>query len=115
MSTPAPDVPPIEGKPRRLTRAVVARSSRAALVVGTLLTLLNQGDDLLGGRYSPALWWKIPLTYVVPFLVATYGALGQRGARERADAPAACGARSRAGVELLGESARKFRYASNDR
>ena len=40
-----------------------------------MLTALNQGDVLLAGDLSNALYWKIPLTYCVPFLVATYGAL----------------------------------------
>lgn len=61
---------------RGLRRPVLLRSLRASLVVGSLLTALNQGDYLLSGNYPPALWWKIPLTYLVPFLVATYGALG---------------------------------------
>lgn len=61
---------------RGLRRPVLLRSLRASVVVGSLLTLLNQGDYLLSGNLPPALWWKIPLTYVVPFLVATYGALG---------------------------------------
>jgi hypothetical protein len=47
-----------------------------ALVVGTLLTAINQGDVLLAGRWLPALFWKLPLTYAVPFVVATLGALG---------------------------------------
>ena len=57
-------------------RAVVRRSLRASLVVGTLLTALNHGDQMLAGVFAVELWWKIPLTYLVPFLVATYGALG---------------------------------------
>lgn len=59
-----------------IARPVLARSLRASLVVGTLLTALNQGDLLLKGTFPEALWWKVPLTYLVPFLVATYGALG---------------------------------------
>jgi hypothetical protein len=47
-----------------------------ALVVGTLLTAINQGDVLLALRWPPALFWKLPLTYAVPFVVATLGALG---------------------------------------
>ena len=54
---------------------VIKRSVRVALLVGTVLTLLNQGDAMLTGKFSHALFWKIPLTYCVPFLVATYGAL----------------------------------------
>lgn len=58
-----------------LHRPMLKRSALAALVVGTILTLLNQGDGLMFGRWDNALYWKIPLTYCVPFLVATYGAL----------------------------------------
>jgi hypothetical protein len=54
---------------------MLKRSLKAAIVVGTVLTALNQGDVLLAGDLSNALYWKIPLTYCVPFLVATYGAL----------------------------------------
>lgn len=55
--------------------AVLRRSMTASLVVGTALTLLSQGDTLMSGEWNSALYWKIPLTYCVPFLVATYGAL----------------------------------------
>ena len=58
-----------------LHRPMLKRSAVAGLVVGTILTLLNQGDTLLAGQWNNALYWKIPLTYCVPFLVATYGAL----------------------------------------
>jgi hypothetical protein len=55
--------------------ALLRRSLTASLVVGTALTLLNQGDTLLAGGWNSALYWKVPLTYCVPFVVATYGAL----------------------------------------
>lgn len=52
------------------------RSVRVALLVGSILVLLNQGDRLLAPEgLGPELWWKVPLTYVVPFVVVTYGAL----------------------------------------
>ena len=54
---------------------MLRRSLWAGLLVGTALTALNQGDAILHGQLSNALAWKIPLTYCVPFLVATYGAL----------------------------------------
>jgi hypothetical protein len=48
------------------------RSLIVALVVGTILNLINQGDAiLLAGSVS---WLKIALTYCVPFAVSTYGA-----------------------------------------
>ena len=56
-------------------RPMVRRSLMGALVVGSLLTLLNQGDILFAGSWKAALYWKIPVTYCVPFCVATYGAL----------------------------------------
>jgi hypothetical protein len=52
------------------------RAVKAAVFVGTVLTLLNQGDALLAGEPLPtALAWKIPLTFVVPFCVTIYGAM----------------------------------------
>jgi hypothetical protein len=54
---------------------MLRRSLIASAVVGTALTALNQGDAILTAQLSNALAWKIPLTYCVPFLVATYGAL----------------------------------------
>jgi hypothetical protein len=54
---------------------MLRRSLRVAAVVGTILTLLNQGDIILAGEWETALYWKIPLTYCVPFFVATFGAL----------------------------------------
>lgn len=61
---------------RALGPSVWGRSLRAAIVVGTVLTALNHGDAILAREPSPTWWWKIPLTYLVPFVVATYGALG---------------------------------------
>ena len=46
-----------------------------ALVVGTLLILINQGSLLLSGQFPSSLLWQVPLTYCVPFGVATWGAL----------------------------------------
>ena len=54
---------------------MLERSFLTALVVGTILTAINQGNVLLQGEFSAALAWKIPLTYCVPFCVATWGAL----------------------------------------
>lgn len=64
--------------------ALLKRSAQVAAVVGTLLIALNQGDKLLDGSFPwREGWYKLPLTYFVPFCVATYGALsnGYRGSR----------------------------------
>lgn len=50
-----------------LRRALVV-----ALLVGTALNVINQPEALLGA--SQLVWWKLLLTYLVPFCVATYGA-----------------------------------------
>jgi len=43
-----------------------------ALVVGTMLTVINHGDSLLKGDYPPFI--KVVLTYCVPYCVTTWGA-----------------------------------------
>jgi len=52
---------------------VPRRSFFVALLVGTILNLINQGDALLGAM--PINWFKIILTYFVPYAVCTYGAV----------------------------------------
>jgi hypothetical protein len=73
-----------EGQPARwkclrcacFDRTLAARSGRVALFVGSVLIAVNQGDQLLSGSFPFATaWWKLPLTYLVPFLVASYGAI----------------------------------------
>jgi hypothetical protein len=56
-----------------LSDGIPRRSFYVAVVVGTVLNLINQGDALFG----PAAinWLKITLTYLVPYAVCTYGAV----------------------------------------
>lgn len=51
---------------------VMRGSILVALVVGTLLNAINQGDAFIAG--GEVNWLKVVLTYLVPFFVATYGA-----------------------------------------
>lgn len=51
---------------------VVRRGLKVGLIVGTVLTLINQGDALIVGALTPDMIWKIPLTYLVPYCVSTY-------------------------------------------
>ncbi len=60
-----------EAARRTLTGPALRRSLIVAVVVGTALNLINQGPELLAGGW-PVLW-KLVLTYLVPFLVASYG------------------------------------------
>ncbi len=54
---------------------VVKRALRVALVVGTLLFIINQADIVVRGELSSGVALKIGLTYLVPFSVSTYSAL----------------------------------------
>ena len=59
-----------------LTHApLMFRSFLICLSVGTLLVAINQGTVILQGDASMALAWKIPLTYAVPYGVATLGVI----------------------------------------
>ncbi len=44
--------------------------------MGTVVNLINQGDVLLQGGHINLL--KVALTYTVPYIVATYGAVSFR-------------------------------------
>jgi len=52
-----------------LAEGVPRRSIGVAVVVGTILNLINQGDALFGAM--PVNLTKIVLTYAVPYCVAT--------------------------------------------
>jgi hypothetical protein len=54
---------------------VCGRAITVALVVGTILMVINQGDVLLTGHLTVLVASKIVLTYTVPFSVSTYSAL----------------------------------------
>lgn len=62
------------------------RAFVTALVVGTVLTVINHGDLLIAG-IAPD-WLKVALTYVVPYCVTTWGAVTGKLARERREEPA---------------------------
>jgi len=55
---------------------VPRRSFAVALIVGTILNLINQGDALFIGM--PIDLTKLLLTYLVPYAVSTYGAVSYR-------------------------------------
>ena len=56
-------------------REVVATSAKVALVVGSILGLINYADRIfLSYDMHPLDWVKLAVTYCVPYCVATYGA-----------------------------------------
>ena len=62
-----------------LKREHLRRTLTIALVVGTILTAINQADGILRGEASAATVVKGALNYVVPFIVSNLGLLA--GAR----------------------------------
>ncbi|WP_350333765.1 nitrate/nitrite transporter NrtS [Coralliovum pocilloporae] len=51
---------------------ILNRSIKVAVIVGTLLNLINQGDRIFVTGDPDLL--KLVLTYLVPFCVSSYGA-----------------------------------------
>jgi hypothetical protein len=69
-----------ERRVRRHRARLLRRAALIALLVGSCLTLINQGDVvaaaiLHGIRPSGAVLWRVPLTYAVPFVVSWYSSV----------------------------------------
>ncbi|MGI9185147.1 MAG: nitrate/nitrite transporter NrtS [Solirubrobacteraceae bacterium] len=59
-------------------RRNLGRTVRIALVVGLLLTLINQGAVIASGHATAATGVRCVLNFVVPFLVSNAGLLSSR-------------------------------------
>ncbi len=57
-------------------------ASRVALVVGTLLTVVNQGEVLLHGEQTAVTWVRVAFNYAIPYFVASIGYLAPLRRRE---------------------------------
>ncbi|MFA7556081.1 MAG: nitrate/nitrite transporter NrtS [Spongiibacteraceae bacterium] len=55
-----------------IKRRIVINALRVALVVGTLLNIINQGGQLLSG--VDIVWGQVLLNFFVPYCVASYSA-----------------------------------------
>ncbi len=55
--------------------SIASRATRVALMVGTVLVIINQGDALYRGDWTFALMVKVALTYCVPYAVSTYASV----------------------------------------
>jgi hypothetical protein len=62
------------------------RTIRIALVVGVILTVVNQGDVIVGGDASTLTWIKAGGNFVVPFIVSNLGLLAGKRAERDLDA-----------------------------
>lgn len=60
-------------EPRHLRRTIAI-----AVLVGTILTVINHGDTYLAGDQEASTWIKTAANYLVPFLVSNLGLLTGR-------------------------------------
>jgi hypothetical protein len=51
------------------------KTLKIAVIVGTLLSLINQGSVIAGGGATPATWVRVGFNYAVPFCVSSVGFL----------------------------------------
>lgn len=66
---------PVEGCRLILKGVTFATGVRVALVVGTILSVVNQGAVIARGDATVASWIRVAVNYVVPFLVSSVGYL----------------------------------------
>ncbi len=66
-------------------RPTLRKTLKICLVVGTLLSLINQGAVIAGGDATAATWVRVGLNYVVPFCVSSLGFLSATRARGPAE------------------------------
>jgi hypothetical protein len=59
-----------------MSDGVPMRALLVALLIGTILNVINQGDVFIYG--APVNWIKLSLTYLTPYLVSTHGAVAAR-------------------------------------
>jgi hypothetical protein len=60
-------------QPRHLRRTI-----RIAIIVGIVLTAINQGSVIAAGHATVATWVRCALNFIVPFLVSNAGLLSAR-------------------------------------
>jgi len=66
-----------------MRREHLRRTVRIALVVGVILTLINQADVIIGGDATAVTWLKAAGNFLVPFIVSNLGLLaGKRAERD---------------------------------
>jgi hypothetical protein len=59
-------------------------ASKVAIVVGTLLTLVNQATVIAAGHVGPVTWVRVGFNYAIPYTVASIGYLAPFRRREAA-------------------------------
>lgn len=69
-------------------RPMLVRAACLAAVVGSVLVLINHGDHLAAEPVCAGFYWKLALSYAVPFVVSLISTrLAQGDARRSARGP----------------------------
>lgn len=58
-----------------LSPDTLRKTLRIALIVGTLLSLINQGHLIAAGGTSTVTWIRVAANYVIPWIVSSVGFL----------------------------------------
>lgn len=66
-----------------LNSDIAGRGLKVALIVGTILTVINQGDVLVSSGITPGVLIKILLDYCVPYFVSVYAELEAAADQQR--------------------------------
>jgi hypothetical protein len=87
-TTPIVESTKKRGSPRPLIaycleRATLFFSIKMALIVGTLLAVINHGQAIFTGHFSSDRLFPLLLTYCVPFSVAMYSQIQGKRQRDR--------------------------------
>ncbi len=74
-----------------LRGATVRTGARVSAVVGTVLSVVNQGATIVDGNATVTTWIRVGVNYLVPFLVSSYGFLAARRVTDRDAGPSVAG------------------------
>ena len=66
---------PREGVVLSLSPNTLRRTVRIALIVGTLLSAINQGHLIAAGDVSTITWIRVAANYLIPWIVSSIGFL----------------------------------------
>ena len=57
------------------SRPIVIRALKVSAIVGSILAFINHGDTLIAMNLDAGRFFKIALTYCVPYCVSTYSSV----------------------------------------
>lgn len=70
-----------------MSKPILPRSITIAVIVGTLLSVINQLSVVTAGDATGATWVRVGANYVIPFVVSSIGALSGLKAAAKGELP----------------------------